>query len=85
MNLSARNKVKDSYKLSLRQIFTFQQVQNACKLLIEEEAHLIVNDTLPERSALIADLFARMAFDDYQFLDSNLISQEQALLIEQYN
>lgn len=67
-----------------QQIFTFRQVQAACKRLLEEEADLIENDRLPPRTAMIADIFARMSFDDHQFIDRNLLSVEQAKLLDQY-
>lgn len=64
--------------------FSFQQVQTACRLLIEEESHLIVDNVLPRRAGLVSDIFSRMIFDNFQHIDRNLISHEQATLIEHY-
>lgn len=66
-------------------IFSFPEVQTACRLLIEEEGHLIVDNELPRRSSLVAEVFVRMAFDNHLYIDSNVISAEQAGLIAQYS
>jgi hypothetical protein len=68
-----------------QQTYSLQQVQTTCRRLIEAESHLIEGNVLPRRAALIAHVFAMMAFDDLEFLDSNLISNEQAQLIEHYS
>jgi|GEM_PF-6410910 len=67
-----------------QQVFTYRQVQIACKRLLEEEVNLIENDILPRRTAMVADIFARMSFDDHQYIDRHLLSEEQASLIDQY-
>lgn len=67
-----------------QQVFTFKQVQQACKNLLEEEIDQIENDQLPKRTRLIADVFTRMTFDAHQYIDRELLSEEQAALIEQY-
>lgn len=67
-----------------QQAFSFQQVATACRKLIDEENHLIVDNVLAKRSATISDLFSRMLFDSIEFIDRAIISSEQAALVEHY-
>jgi hypothetical protein len=67
-----------------QQVFSFQQVATACRKLIDEEAHLIVDNVLARRSGVVSDLFSRMLFDGFEYIDRNLISTEQASLVEHY-
>ncbi len=65
-------------------VFSFEQVQTACRRLMDEESGAIENNLLPRRSAAMAHLFMGMAFANHQCVDRQMLTPEQAALIEHY-
>jgi hypothetical protein len=59
-------------------------VQRAFSRLLNEEADLVINDVLPPRTSLVAEIFMRMSFDDLQCISLDRISEKQADLVIEY-
>lgn len=78
------NVTSKSNKNKPRQAFTYYQVQRAFSRLLNEEADLVVNDVLPARTSLVAEIFTRMSFDDLQCIGVDSISEKQADLVSAY-
>lgn len=66
------------------QVFSYCQVQRAFARLLTEEADLVINDVLPPRTSLVAEIFTRMSFDDLQCISLDRISEKQADLVSAY-
>jgi hypothetical protein len=84
MNKSNSTATSKSNKNKPCQVFSYCQVQRAFARLLAEEADLVINDVLPPRTSLVAEIFTRMSFDDVQCIRVDSISEKQAILVTQY-
>jgi hypothetical protein len=65
-------------------IFTFQQIRDAFKRILERQVANIIEGRLPPELAFVGDMFAEMTFEGYESISKNSLSWHQVSLIEQY-
>lgn len=65
-------------------VFTYQQIQQAFKQMLEREESNIIENRLPDHLEFIGDMFAEMVFEQYENVSKNSLSWHEVQLIERY-
>ncbi len=69
---------------STRDVFTYQQILHAFKQILKREKSNIIEGHLPNHLRFIGDMFAEMAFEQYENVRKNSLSWHEVQLIERY-
>lgn len=69
---------------STQDVFTYQQIKQAFKHMLEREESNIIENRLPHHLEFIGDMFAEMAIEQYENVSKNSLSWHEVQLIERY-
>lgn len=65
-------------------VFTYQQILHAFKQILKREKSNIIEGRLPSHLEFIGDMFAEMAFEQYENVSKSSLSWHEVQLIERY-
>ncbi len=69
---------------STQDVFTYQQILNAFKHILEQEKSNIIEGRLPDYLEFVGDIFAEMAFEQYENVSKKSLGWHEVQLIERY-